>query len=199
MRIVVTVKRDAVAKVVLNNLYKHTQLQTSFGCNMLSIVDGVPRTLRLDQMIRLYTTHQLGGHRSSYQVPASQGTGARPHPARSGQGPRRSGRGHRLDPCVADRRHRSRRIDGTPRRRRDPGRCHPRHAAASSGPPSSVRRSSTSWPRSNSKSRTSKTFWLARSVSARSFVTSSRKSSTSTATTVVPASSPPTETSTTRI
>ena len=59
MRIVVTVKRDAVAKVVLNNLYKHTQLQTSFGCNMLSIVDGVPRTLRLDQMIRLYTAHQL--------------------------------------------------------------------------------------------------------------------------------------------
>ncbi len=59
MRIVVTVKRDAVAKVVLNNLYKHTQLQTSFGCNMLSIVDGVPRTLRLDQMIRLYVKHQL--------------------------------------------------------------------------------------------------------------------------------------------
>lgn len=59
MRIVVTVRRDAVAKVVLNNLYKHTQLQTSFGCNMLSIVDGVPRTLRLDQMIRLYVTHQI--------------------------------------------------------------------------------------------------------------------------------------------
>src|SRR5690606_1397396 len=46
-------------KVVLNNLYKHTQLQTSFGCNMLSIVDGVPRTLRLDQMIRYYVTHQI--------------------------------------------------------------------------------------------------------------------------------------------
>ncbi|MEU6560080.1 DNA gyrase subunit A [Nocardia nova] len=59
MRIVVTVKRDAMAKVVLNNLYKHTQLQTSFGANMLSIVDGVPRTLRLDQMIRLYVDHQL--------------------------------------------------------------------------------------------------------------------------------------------
>ncbi|MBD0322991.1 MAG: DNA gyrase subunit A [Aldersonia sp.] len=59
MRIVVTIKRDAVPKVVLNNLYKHTQLQTSFGANMLSIVDGVPRTLRLDQMIRLYVTHQL--------------------------------------------------------------------------------------------------------------------------------------------
>ncbi|MET8430192.1 DNA gyrase subunit A [Nocardia sp. NPDC004860] len=59
LRIVITVKRDAIAKVVLNNLYKHTQLQTSFGCNMLSIVDKVPRTLRLDQMIRLYVNHQL--------------------------------------------------------------------------------------------------------------------------------------------
>jgi DNA gyrase subunit A len=59
MRIVVTIKRDAIAKVVLNNLYKHTQLQTSFGANMLSIVEGVPRTLRLDQMIRLYVNHQL--------------------------------------------------------------------------------------------------------------------------------------------
>ncbi len=59
MRIVVEVKRDAVAKVVLNNLYKHTQLQTSFGANMLSIVDGVPRTLRIDQLIRLYVVHQL--------------------------------------------------------------------------------------------------------------------------------------------
>src|SRR6201997_4450289 len=59
VRIVVEIKRDAVAKVVLNNLYKHTQLQTSFGANMLSIVDGVPRTLRLDQMIRYYVEHQL--------------------------------------------------------------------------------------------------------------------------------------------
>jgi DNA gyrase subunit A len=59
LRIVVTLKRDAVAKVVLNNLYKHSALQTSFGCNMLSIVDGVPRTLRLDQMVRLYVKHQI--------------------------------------------------------------------------------------------------------------------------------------------
>ncbi|ORV85549.1 DNA gyrase subunit A [Mycobacterium interjectum] len=59
LRIVVELKRDAVAKVVLNNLYKHTQLQTSFGANMLAIVDGVPRTLRLDQMIRHYVAHQL--------------------------------------------------------------------------------------------------------------------------------------------
>ncbi|AWV47024.1 DNA gyrase subunit A [Mycobacterium leprae Kyoto-2] len=59
VRIVIEIKRDAVAKVVLNNLYKHTQLQTSFGANMLSIVDGVPRTLRLDQMICYYVEHQL--------------------------------------------------------------------------------------------------------------------------------------------
>jgi DNA gyrase subunit A len=59
LRIVIELKRDAVAKVVLNNLYKHTQLQTSFGANMLAIVDGVPRTLRLDQLIRYYVDHQL--------------------------------------------------------------------------------------------------------------------------------------------
>jgi DNA gyrase subunit A len=59
MRIVITLKRDAVAKVVLNNLYKHTQLQHSFGVNMLAIVEGVPRTLRLDQVLRHYVRHQL--------------------------------------------------------------------------------------------------------------------------------------------
>ena len=59
MRIVVTLKRDAMPRVVLNNLYKHSQLQTSFGANMLSIVDGVPRTLRIDQMIRYYVAHQI--------------------------------------------------------------------------------------------------------------------------------------------
>ncbi|RAV34527.1 DNA gyrase subunit A [Corynebacterium heidelbergense] len=59
MRIVVTLKRDAVPRVVLNNLYKHSQLQTSFGANMLSIVEGVPRTLRLDQILSYYVTHQM--------------------------------------------------------------------------------------------------------------------------------------------
>ncbi|AVZ38120.1 MULTISPECIES: DNA gyrase subunit A [unclassified Dietzia] len=59
LRIVITLKRDAVAKVVLNNLYKHSQLQTSFGANMLSIVDGVPRTLPIHQLVRLYVAHQI--------------------------------------------------------------------------------------------------------------------------------------------
>jgi DNA gyrase subunit A len=59
MRIVVTLRRDAVAKVVLNNLYKHTQLQHNFGVNMLALVDQVPRTLRLDQIVRHYVAHQV--------------------------------------------------------------------------------------------------------------------------------------------
>jgi DNA gyrase subunit A len=58
-RLVIVLKRDAVAKVVLNNLYKHTQLQDTFGANMLALVDGVPRTLRLDQMIRYWVSHQI--------------------------------------------------------------------------------------------------------------------------------------------
>lgn len=58
-RLVVVLKRDAVAKVVLNNLYKHTSLQENFGANMLAIVDGVPRTLTLDQFISLWVSHQI--------------------------------------------------------------------------------------------------------------------------------------------
>ena len=58
MRIVITLKRDAVPRVVLNNLYKHSPLESKFSANMLSLVDGVPRTLRLDQMLRYYLAHQ---------------------------------------------------------------------------------------------------------------------------------------------
>jgi DNA gyrase subunit A len=59
LRIVIVLKRDAVAKVVLNNLYKHTQLQTTFGANMLALVDDVPRTLPLDGFIRHWVDHQI--------------------------------------------------------------------------------------------------------------------------------------------
>ncbi len=58
-RLVLVLKRDAVAKVVLNNLYKHTQLQENFGANMLAIVDGVPRTLSIDGFISHWITHQI--------------------------------------------------------------------------------------------------------------------------------------------
>jgi DNA gyrase subunit A len=73
-RLVIDLKRDAVAKVVLNNLYKHTQLQDTFGANMLAIVDGVPRTLRLDQMIRYYVEHQVDVvvRRTRYQLRKAQ-------------------------------------------------------------------------------------------------------------------------------
>ncbi|MFZ9248955.1 MAG: DNA gyrase subunit A [Candidatus Nanopelagicales bacterium] len=59
MRIVIVLKKDAVAKVVLNNLYKHTQLEDTFGANMLALVDGVPRTLSIDQFISNWIEHQI--------------------------------------------------------------------------------------------------------------------------------------------
>jgi DNA gyrase subunit A len=59
MRIVVVLKRDAVPSVVRNNLYKHTQLQDTFGANMVALVDGVPRTLPLDAFVRHWVTHQV--------------------------------------------------------------------------------------------------------------------------------------------
>ncbi|QSB17015.1 DNA gyrase subunit A [Natronosporangium hydrolyticum] len=59
MRLVIVLKRDAIPKVVLNNLYKHTQLQETFGANMLALVDGVPRTLNLAQFLRYYVAHQI--------------------------------------------------------------------------------------------------------------------------------------------
>src|SRR3954470_23748017 len=58
-RLIVVLKRDAVARVVLNNLFKHTELQTSFSANMLALVDGVPRTLTLDQFVSHWVTHQV--------------------------------------------------------------------------------------------------------------------------------------------
>ena len=59
MRIVIVLKKDAVAKVVLNNLYKHTQLEDTFGANMLALVDGVPRTLSIDLFISHWIEHQI--------------------------------------------------------------------------------------------------------------------------------------------
>ncbi|WP_296666417.1 DNA gyrase subunit A, partial [Demequina sp.] len=73
-RLEIVLKRDAVAKVVLNNLYKHTQLQETFGANMLAIVDGVPRTLALDGFVRHWTAHQLEviQRRTAYRLREAQ-------------------------------------------------------------------------------------------------------------------------------
>jgi DNA gyrase subunit A len=59
MRLIIELKRDAAAQVVLNQLFKHTQLQDNFGCNMLALVDGVPRTLTLEQFVRYWIEHQI--------------------------------------------------------------------------------------------------------------------------------------------
>ncbi|MEZ5260580.1 MAG: DNA gyrase subunit A [Acidimicrobiales bacterium] len=69
-RLVIELKRDANPNVVLNNLYKHTQLQTSFGVNMVALVDGVPRTLNLAGMLQAYVAHQIEviRRRSEYRL-----------------------------------------------------------------------------------------------------------------------------------
>ena len=77
-RLVIVLKRDAVAKVVLNNLYKHTQLQDNFGANMLALVDGVPRTLPLDEFIRHWVAHQIEVIVRRTALPPAQGRGATP-------------------------------------------------------------------------------------------------------------------------
>ena len=82
-RLVIVLKRDAVAKVVLNNLYKHTQLQDNFGANMLALVDGVPRTLPLDAVHLALGRPPDRGHPAPHPLPAAQGRGARAHPARA--------------------------------------------------------------------------------------------------------------------
>jgi DNA gyrase subunit A len=73
-RLVIVLKRDAVAKVVLNNLYKHTQLQTTFGANMLALVDDVPRTLPIDAFVRHWVEHQIDVvvRRTAYRLAEAQ-------------------------------------------------------------------------------------------------------------------------------
>ena len=74
MRIVVVLKKDAVPKVVLNNLFKFTQLQDNFGANMLALVDGVPRTLSLDAFVSHWIDHQIEviARRTAYRLRIAQ-------------------------------------------------------------------------------------------------------------------------------
>ncbi|MDR0960781.1 MAG: DNA gyrase subunit A [Propionibacteriaceae bacterium] len=73
-RLVIVLKRDAQPKVVINNLYKHTSLQDTFGCNMIALVDEVPRTLRLDQFISAWVGHQMEviQRRTRYRIAAAE-------------------------------------------------------------------------------------------------------------------------------
>src|ERR671939_1846187 len=74
MRIVIELKREAVPKVVLNNLYKHTQMQQSFGVNLVALVDGVPRTLSYKQVLKHYVAHQFDvvTRRTRYELRRAQ-------------------------------------------------------------------------------------------------------------------------------
>ena len=95
MRIVIVLKRDAVPTVVLNKLYKHTPLQSTFGVNMLALVDGVPRTLGLREILTHYLAHQKDVVTRRTQVPARAGGEARARARGLPRRPRQPRRGHR--------------------------------------------------------------------------------------------------------
>ena len=98
MRIVIELKRDVQPKVVLNQLYKHTQMQTSFGVIMLAIVDGQPRVLNLRQVLREYLDFRREVVVRRTALRAGEGRGARPHPRGPQDRARPHRRGHRADP-----------------------------------------------------------------------------------------------------
>ena len=122
IRLVIELKRDAIPKVVLNKLYKHTQLQTTFGVNMVALVDGVPRTLGLLPIVRNYVDHQRDVivRRTKYELRQRE---ARLHileglPDRD----REHRRGDRADPRLARPGHGARRADRALRAVAHPGR-----------------------------------------------------------------------------
>ena len=121
MRLVIELKRDALPKVVLNQLYKHTAMQTTFGVNMVALVDGVPRTLSLREVICAYVNHQreVIVRRTKYELRREGAPRAHPRgPADRARQPRR---GHRADPRLARPRQRPHRADGALRALADPG------------------------------------------------------------------------------
>ena len=111
MRLVIELKRDAIPKVVLNQLYKHTTMQSTFGVNMVALVDGVPRTLSLREILDAYIGHQreVVVRRAKHELGAQGGPRARARgPADRARQPRR---GDRADPLVEGSRDRPRRPD----------------------------------------------------------------------------------------
>ena len=102
MRIVIELKRGEVGEVVLNNLYKHTQLQQTFGIIMLAIVDGQPRVLSLLEVIEHFIEHRREVVRAPDRVRAAQGRGPRPHPRRPADRARPPRRGDHADSRLED-------------------------------------------------------------------------------------------------
>ena len=158
-RLVVVLKRDAVARVVLNNLLKHTELQTNFSANMLALVDGVPRTLTIDQFISNWVAHQIDviRRRTGYLLREAE---ERAHIYRGLVKAL-----DMLDEVIALIRRSPdgrRRAAGPDRRCSTSTRSRPTRSSTCSYAgwrPWSGRRSSTSWPRSRARSPTTKTSW----------------------------------------
>ena len=125
-RLIIELKRDAIPKVVLNNLYKHTPLQTAFGVNAVALVDGVPKTLSLRELIGEYVNHQreVVVRRTKHELRQRE---ARLHILEGLlKAIDRDRRGDRADPRLPGPRHRARRPDGEVRPVADPGAGDPR-------------------------------------------------------------------------
>ena len=130
MRLVIELKRDAIPKVALNKLFKHTQMQSTFGVNMVALVEGVPRTLSLKEMVHHYVGHQreVVIRRTQYQLRQAE---ARAHVLEGildrARQPRRR---DRADPRLGVARRGALGPDREVRAERDPGAGDPRHAPA---------------------------------------------------------------------
>ena len=153
MRLVIELKRDAIPKVVLNQLYKHTPMQTTFGVNMVALVDGVPRTLSLREVIAAYVAPPARGHRPAHEARAGREGAPRARPRGPAHRDRQPRRGDRADPRLARPRERAHRAD---RALRALAASRPRRSstcACRSSRRSSPTRSAPSTPTSSSASR----------------------------------------------
>ena len=135
MRIVIDLKKDAVPEVVLNNLWKMTPLQESFGINMLAIVDGRPQLLSLKQLLVHFLAHRRDVVDAAHAVRAALGPRPDAHPGGPEDRRRQHRRGHRPDPRVEGHRGRQERPDGDLRAVGAPGAGHPGHAAGQADRP----------------------------------------------------------------
>ena len=99
MRLVIELKRGGdPAKVVLNQLYKRTAMQQAFGINMVALVDGVPKTLSLRELVEHYVGHQTRGRHPPHPARAAPRRGPRPHPRGAADRARQPRRGDQADP-----------------------------------------------------------------------------------------------------
>ena len=106
MRIYIEIKRDSNPHKVLNNLFKHTAMQTAFNLNMLALVDGQPQTLPLKSVLRHYTDHRREIVRRRTEFDLEKARPASPHPRGPQDRPRQPRRGDRDDPPLGRRRRR---------------------------------------------------------------------------------------------